>query len=281
MDALRRGLNTAARPTLGRIGPAACLRLRSRSRRCCPRRRRTGRRGARSRRRRPRSEPSLPASNVSPSSPVISPVDERLRRVRGEVAEVGRVPQRERGDGAVLDVLAHLVRRAEAGQRDLALELRRREVARRSRDADRRGRDDALQVGVGLQQRRGLVERRLVVVVAVDGLDELDVGVVRRRAPPPSSRSRRSGWWRWPSPTGSRSDRRRRSARRSGRPGPWRCPPRSAWLMNRSRHSGLVSESKVTTLTPASRASSSASQMASGSFAETTSAADALLRRRS
>ena len=41
--------------------------------------------------------------------------------------------------------------------------------------------------------------------------------------------------------------------------------------MNRSRHSGFVSESKVTTFTPASRASLSASQIASGSFAETTS----------
>ena len=49
-------------------------------------------------------------------------------------------------------------------------------------------------------------------------------------------------------------------------------PSAVAWLMNRSRQSGLVSESKVTTLTPASRASLSASQMASGSLAETTSA---------
>ena len=32
-------------------------------------------------------------------------------------------------------------------------------------------------------------------------------------------------------------------------------PSAVAWLMNRSRHSGLVSESKVTTLAPASRAS--------------------------
>ena len=63
--------------------------------------------------------------------------DQRLRGERGQVAEVGRVPQRERGDGAVLDVLAHLVRGAEAGQRDLALVLRRRQVARRGRDADR------------------------------------------------------------------------------------------------------------------------------------------------
>src|SRR6478736_3727251 len=47
-------------------------------------------------------------------------------------------------------------------------------------------------------------------------------------------------------------------------------PSAVAWLMNRSRQSGLVSESKVTTLMPASRASLRASQMASGSFAETT-----------
>ena len=49
-------------------------------------------------------------------------------------------------------------------------------------------------------------------------------------------------------------------------------PSAVAWLMNRSRHSGSVSESKVTTLTPASRASLSASQIAVGSLAETTSA---------
>ena len=204
-------------------------------------------------------------------------LDQRLRRVGGEVAEVGRVPQRERGDGAVLDVLAHLVRRAEAGQCDLALVLRGREVARRSRDADRGGRDDALQLRVGLQQRRGLVERGLVVVVAVDGLDELDVRGGPPRAAPPSARSRRSGSSRWPMPTGSRSGRRRRSARRSGRPATFAMPSAVAWLMNRSRHSGLVSESKVTTFTPASRASLSASQIASGSFAETTRPPDALL----
>ena len=47
-------------------------------------------------------------------------------------------------------------------------------------------------------------------------------------------------------------------------------PSASAWLMNRSRHSGSVSESKVTTLVPALLASSRASQMAVGSLAETT-----------
>ena len=49
-------------------------------------------------------------------------------------------------------------------------------------------------------------------------------------------------------------------------------PSASAWLMNRSRHSGFVSASNVTIFTPAVRASSSASQSASGSFAEMTSA---------
>ena len=47
-------------------------------------------------------------------------------------------------------------------------------------------------------------------------------------------------------------------------------PSAVAWLMNRSRQSGLVSESNVTTLVPASRASLSAPQMAFGSLAETT-----------
>ena len=49
-------------------------------------------------------------------------------------------------------------------------------------------------------------------------------------------------------------------------------PSEVAWLMNRSRHSGSVSESNVTTLVPASRASLSASQIADGSLADTISA---------
>src|SRR3954453_5654221 len=49
-------------------------------------------------------------------------------------------------------------------------------------------------------------------------------------------------------------------------------PSALAWLMNRSRQSGLVSESKVMTLVPADWASLMALQMAFGSFAEMTSA---------
>ena len=49
-------------------------------------------------------------------------------------------------------------------------------------------------------------------------------------------------------------------------------PSAVAWLMNRSRQSGFMSESKVTTLVPASRASLSESQSASASLAETISA---------
>lgn len=50
----------------------------------------------------------------------------------------------------------------------------------------------------------------------------------------------------------------------------WVCamPSVVAWLMKTSRHSGSVSESKVTTLDPAERAWSSALQMAFGSLAE-------------
>ncbi|GAB3084735.1 hypothetical protein GCM10027054_04080 [Isoptericola nanjingensis] len=54
---------------------------------------------------------------------------------RGEVAEVLRVPERELGDRAVLDVLPHLVRRAEAGDGDLALRVGRRDVPGRGGDA--------------------------------------------------------------------------------------------------------------------------------------------------
>ena len=63
-------------------------------------------------------------------------LDQRRGGVRGEVAQVFRVPQRERGDGAVLDALAHLVRRTETGQRHLALVVGGGQVTRRSGDAD-------------------------------------------------------------------------------------------------------------------------------------------------
>ena len=52
----------------------------------------------------------------------------------------------------------------------------------------------------------------------------------------------------------------------------WAIPSDVAWLTNRSRHSGLVSASKVTTLVPADWASPIASQIASGSLADTMSA---------
>src|SRR5262245_9141547 len=57
------------------------------------------------------------------------------RRVTGEVAEVVRVPQRELGDGAVLDELTHQVRRAEPGQLHLALVRRGGQVPRGRGDA--------------------------------------------------------------------------------------------------------------------------------------------------
>src|SRR3954470_16312912 len=79
-------------------------------------------------------------------------VDQGLGGVRREGAEVGRVPERELGDGAVLDVVAHLVRRAEPGQHDLALGVGGGEVAGSGRDADGGRRDDALEVGVRREQ---------------------------------------------------------------------------------------------------------------------------------
>src|SRR5690606_7774333 len=84
--------------------------------------------------------------------------NERVRGVRGEVSQLLRVPQRELGNGAVLDVLPHLPRRAETGQRDLALRVRGRQVARSRGDTDGGRRHDALELRVGLQERGGLVE---------------------------------------------------------------------------------------------------------------------------
>src|SRR5438132_1677793 len=73
-------------------------------------------------------------------------------RVRGKVAEVGGIPELERYDRAVFDVLAQLVRRAEPGQLDLPAVLRRVEHCRCCGDPDGRRRDDALEVRVLLEQ---------------------------------------------------------------------------------------------------------------------------------
>src|SRR4051812_40260295 len=94
---------------------------------------------------------------------------------RGEVhgrdprqrAELARIPELEALNRAVLDELAHLVRRAETGQLDLALVLGTLQVARGGRDAHGGGGDDALEIRVGLQETLGLLEGLLVVVVAV------------------------------------------------------------------------------------------------------------------
>src|SRR3954453_7690104 len=108
-----------------------------------------------------------------------APGDERRGGLAGEVADVLRHPQLELLDGAVLDELAHLVREPEAGQLDLALLRRRRQVPRGGGDAHRGRRDDALQVRVGLDQTLRLLEGLLVVVIAVGDLHELDVLVLR------------------------------------------------------------------------------------------------------
>src|SRR4051812_11527252 len=104
---------------------------------------------------------------------------ERRGGLAGEVADVLGHPKLELVDRPVVDELAHLVGEAEAGQLDLALLRRLRQVARGGRDADGRRRDDALQVRIGLDQALHLLEGLLVVVVAVGDLHELDVLVLR------------------------------------------------------------------------------------------------------
>src|SRR5438876_640403 len=75
----------------------------------------------------------------------------------------------------LLDVGAHLARKAESGQVHDAALVRLREYARRSRDADRGRGDDPLEVRIRLQQALRLLGRLGVVVVAVGDLDELHV----------------------------------------------------------------------------------------------------------
>src|SRR5207247_10690667 len=102
------------------------------------------------------------------------------RRVAGQVAEVGRVPELEGLYGAVAHVLLERVGGAQTGERDLALVLGRVEDLRRGQDAHRGRRDDALEVGVGLQQPLGDLGRGGRVVVAVDGADQVRLREVLR-----------------------------------------------------------------------------------------------------
>src|SRR5438067_6775464 len=58
------------------------------------------------------------------------PLGERGDRVAREIPEILRVPESERGHGAVVDVLLHLARQPEPREHDLLLVLRGREVLR-------------------------------------------------------------------------------------------------------------------------------------------------------
>src|SRR5215212_1533739 len=95
------------------------------------------------------------------------------RRVGREEAEVGRVPELEALDRAVLDVLAQRVGRSEARELDLAAVLRRVEDGGRGRDPDGGRRDNPLQVRVLLQEALRDLRRDRRVVVAVHDVDEL------------------------------------------------------------------------------------------------------------
>ena len=153
-------------------------RLRSRSRRC----------SCVERRQRAEHDLTVGADRVLAEPPGLEllallagdpPGDERRGGLAGEVADVLGHPELELLDGPVLDELAHLVREAQAGQLDLALLRRGRQVARGRGDAHRGRGDDALQVRIGLDQALGLLEGLLVVVVAVGDLHQLDVLVLR------------------------------------------------------------------------------------------------------
>src|SRR3954470_21494041 len=96
-----------------------------------------------------------------------APGHQRRGGLAREVADVLRHPQLELADRAVLDELAHLVRRAEPGELDLALLGRAGQVARVGGGAPRGRGDDALEVRIGLDEALGLLEGLLVVVVAV------------------------------------------------------------------------------------------------------------------
>src|SRR5918996_233184 len=88
-------------------------------------------------------------------------------RVVRQVPELLRVPEGELGDGAVLDVLPHVVGRAEPGQLDLTGLAGGLERAGCRGDAHRGRRDDPLQVGESLEQALSLLEGLRVVIVPV------------------------------------------------------------------------------------------------------------------
>src|SRR5450759_2140620 len=94
-------------------------------------------------------------------------LNERSRRVVGEVAELAGVPERELLHGPILDVLAHLIRRAQAGQRDLAALVHRLDGAGCRCNTHRGRRDDALQIGICLHKGQRIIKARLVIVVTI------------------------------------------------------------------------------------------------------------------
>src|SRR5215831_5470551 len=102
------------------------------------------------------------------------------RRVGGQVAEVGRVPELELRRYAVGHVLLHRVGRAKPGHDDLALVLGRGHHLGGGYDAHRGRRDDALDVRVTLQQSLGHLRRGGRVVVPVDDAHQVDLRELRQ-----------------------------------------------------------------------------------------------------
>src|SRR5262245_15559846 len=98
--------------------------------------------------------------------------------VVGEVAEVDEAPQRELRCAAALGVLAHLVGEPEAGHPDLIAQALVGHGLARGGNAHGGGGHDQLEVGVRVDEAEGLVVGLVRVVVAVDGVDQLEVGVL-------------------------------------------------------------------------------------------------------
>src|SRR5579859_2446897 len=99
----------------------------------------------------------------------------------GQVAQVAGVPQLETLDRAIFHVLAQLIRRSQTGQSHLSPFFHRFDRAGCRGDTYSGGRDDALEVGILLQQGQRVVEAGLVIVVAIGDLDQFHIRVLRRQ----------------------------------------------------------------------------------------------------
>src|ERR1051325_2689136 len=99
---------------------------------------------------------------------------QRVCSIDGRVAEIDRIPDRERVDRARVNVAGHLGRQAEAGDEHLAHQALIGDRLGRCGDPDGRGRDDGLQRRVLAKQSHRLAVALVRLIVTVHDVHQLE-----------------------------------------------------------------------------------------------------------